>query len=34
VFLVRRCDAHINRECREFLLGTGCPAAIIEQVNS
>jgi hypothetical protein len=32
-FLVRRCDAHINAEFREFLLGTGCPAAIVGQVG-
>ena len=30
-FLVRRCDEHINREFRQFLLGTGCPAAIVTQ---
>jgi hypothetical protein len=32
-FLVRRCDEHINREFREFLLGTGCPAAVVGQVG-
>lgn len=32
-FLVRRCDEHINAEVRQFLLGTGCPAAIIGQVG-
>jgi hypothetical protein len=32
-FLVRRCDEHINGEFRQFLLGTGCPAAIIGQVG-
>jgi hypothetical protein len=32
-FLVRRCDEHITREFRQFLLGTGCPAAIIGQVG-
>jgi hypothetical protein len=32
-FLVRRCDEHINREFRHFLLGTGCPAAIVGQVG-
>ena len=32
-FLVRRCDEHINAEFRQFLLGTGCPAAIIGQVG-
>ncbi len=32
-FLVGRCDEHINREYRQFLLGTGCPAAIIGQVG-
>ena len=30
-FLVRRCDEHINAEFREFLLGIGCPAAIVAQ---
>jgi hypothetical protein len=30
-FLVRRCDDHINREFRQFLLGAGCPAAIVTQ---
>ena len=32
-FLVRRCDEHINGEFRQFLLGTGCPAAVIGQVG-
>lgn len=32
-FLVRRCDEHINREFRQFLLDTGCPAAVIGQVG-
>lgn len=32
-FLVRRCDEHINVEFRGFLLGTGCPAAVIGQVG-
>jgi hypothetical protein len=32
-FLVCRCDAHINAEFRQFLLGTGCPAAIVGQVG-
>jgi hypothetical protein len=32
-FLVRRCDEHINREFRQFLLGTGCAAAVIGQVG-
>jgi len=32
-FLVHRCDEHINAEFREFLLGTGCPAAIIAQAG-
>lgn len=32
-FLVHRCDEHINVEFREFLLGTGCPAATIAQVG-
>jgi hypothetical protein len=33
VFLVRRCDEHINREFRECLLGAGCPGAIVGQVG-
>ena len=32
-FLVRRCDEHINGEFRQFLLDTGCPAAIIGHVG-
>jgi hypothetical protein len=32
-FLVCRCEEHITREFREFLLGTGCPAAVIGQVG-
>jgi hypothetical protein len=32
-FLVRRCDEHLNNEFRQFLLGTGCPAAIVGQVG-
>ncbi len=32
-FLVRRCDEHINGEFRQFLLGTGCSAAIVRQVG-
>jgi hypothetical protein len=32
-FLVHRCDEHITREFRQFLLGTGCPAAIVGQVG-
>ncbi|MFO0968765.1 MAG: hypothetical protein U0793_24680 [Gemmataceae bacterium] len=32
-FLVRRCDAHINAEFREFLLATGCPAPIVAQAG-
>lgn len=32
-FLVRRCDEHITAEFREFLLGTGCPAAIVAQAG-
>jgi hypothetical protein len=32
-FLVRRCDEHINAEFRQFLLGTGCPAAVVGQVG-
>jgi len=32
-FLVRRCDEHINSEFRQFLLGSGCPAAIVKQAG-
>lgn len=32
-FLVARCNEHINAEFREFLLGTGCPAAIVSQAG-
>ena len=32
-FLVRRCDEHIRGEFRPFLLGTGCPAAVVGQVG-
>jgi hypothetical protein len=32
-FLVRRCDEHIVREFRQFLLGTGCPPAVVGQVG-
>jgi hypothetical protein len=32
-FLVHRCDEHINAEFREFLVGTGCPAAIVAQAG-
>jgi hypothetical protein len=32
-FLVRRCDEHINREFRQFLLARGCPAAVVAQVG-
>ncbi len=32
-FLVSRCDEQINQEFRQFLLGAGCPAAIIGQVG-
>jgi hypothetical protein len=32
-FLVRRCDEHIDVEFRQFLLGTGCPAAVVAQVG-
>jgi hypothetical protein len=32
-FLVRRCDEHVNLEFRQFLLGTGCPVAIVGQVG-
>lgn len=31
--LVYRCDEHINAEFREFLLGTGCPTAIVAQAG-
>jgi hypothetical protein len=32
-FLVHRCDEHINAEFREFLLGIGCPGAIVAQAG-
>lgn len=32
-FLVLRCDKHINAEFRQFLLGCGCPAAVVGQVG-
>lgn len=32
-FLVRRCDEHINAEFRAFLLGIGCPQAIVNQAG-
>jgi hypothetical protein len=32
-FLVSRCNEHIDGEFREFLLGTGCPAAIVAQAG-
>ncbi len=32
-FLVHRCDEHINAEFRKFLLGTGCPSAIVTQAG-
>jgi hypothetical protein len=32
-FLVCRCDEHISSEFRQFLLDTGCPAAIVGQVG-
>jgi hypothetical protein len=32
-FLVRRCDEHINSEFRQFLLGNGCPAAVVAQAG-
>jgi hypothetical protein len=32
-FLVHRCDEHIDAEFREFLVGTGCPAALVAQVG-
>jgi hypothetical protein len=32
-FLVNRCDEHINREFREFLLLCGCPPAIVAQAG-
>lgn len=33
VFLVHRCDEHLNSEFRQFLLGTGCPVAVVSQVG-
>lgn len=32
-FLVNRCDAHINSEFKEFLVGGGCSAATIAQAG-
>jgi hypothetical protein len=32
-FLVKRCNAHINTEFREFLLGSGCTAAVVAQAG-
>ena len=32
-FLVHRCDEHFDAEFREFLLGTGCPVAIVTQAG-
>jgi hypothetical protein len=32
-FLVRRGDQHTNLEFRHFLLGMGCPGAIVGQVR-
>jgi hypothetical protein len=32
-FLVSRCDEHIASEFRHFLLGTGCPPAIVAQAG-
>lgn len=32
-FLVDRCDAHINSEFKEFLVGVGCSAATIAQAG-
>jgi hypothetical protein len=32
-FLVRRCDEPINLEFRQFLVGTGSPAAVIGQIG-
>jgi hypothetical protein len=32
-FLVHRCDEHLTAEFREFLLGTGCPPAIVAQAG-
>jgi len=32
-FLVHRCDEHVQKEFREFLLACGCPAAIVSQVG-
>ena len=33
VFLVQRCDEHINAEFREFLLRIGCSPAIVAQAG-
>lgn len=32
-FLVRRCDENVTGEFRPFLLGTGCPAAVVAQAG-
>lgn len=32
-FLVHRCDEHVQVEFREFLLGCGCPGAIVSQAG-
>ncbi|MBX9627915.1 MAG: hypothetical protein K2X82_29215 [Gemmataceae bacterium] len=32
-FLVSRCDEHIDAEFRQFLLGCGCPPAVIAQAG-
>ncbi len=32
-FLVQRCDEHINSEFRQFLLGIGCPPAVVAQAG-
>jgi hypothetical protein len=32
-FFVLRCDEHINQEFRQFLRGTGCPAAVVRRVG-
>jgi hypothetical protein len=32
-FLIQRSDEHINAEFREFLLGIGCPSAILAQAG-
>ena len=32
-FLVSRCDEHIDAEFRQFLLGCGCPPAVVSKVG-